>query len=234
MKSLLVPEDIIRSVKDEKNRTLPGRDYSTISNEKMFLSRGNAAYLAKHMFLKHSFNGGQTQQDIFYKAVPRLMMIWSIKENLDDFEGHNNYHWVLTLDYINNKFVKDHKPYWHVQGAETNVFKAKALTGSINEFDGRDIHIKKYDEMTAADYQNLDVWEEQSTYLNNNAPYRNKNKIPFYQQTMRTRLLDRENEGLRSNSWARASLEVPIRGYGGQPHIIATTGREKDLEWTNF
>jgi hypothetical protein len=233
IKSLLVPEDIIRSVKDEKNRTLQGLNFAAISNEKVFNSQSNVIYITKHMYLKHRYNGGVMPRDVFTKAMPLIMKTWSVKQNLDSFEGWNNYHYILTLDYINDKFIKDHKEYYTIQGSDTNVFKAEVPVGHMNEFDGKVYEKKKYDEMTAQDYQNLDVYGPMQAFAQNKEKNRYKNKIPVWQRSMNIRQYSKENEGLASNSWARASLEVPIRGYK-MDNIVATTGREKDLSWTNF
>lgn len=233
MKSLLVPEDIIRSVKDEKNLTLPGVNFAAISNEKVFNSTSNVDYITKHMYLKHSYSGGVTPQGVFTKAIPLMMMNWSVTQNLDSFEGWNNYHYILTLDYINDKFIKDHKEYYTVEGSDTNIFKVEVPVGHMNEFDGKVYEKKKYDEMTAQDYQNLDVYGPMQVFTQNGEKNRYKNKIPTWQRSMNIRQYSKENEGLASNSWARASLVVPIRGYKME-NIIATTGREKSLEWTDF
>jgi hypothetical protein len=233
MKILLVPEDIIRSVKDEKNRTLPGVNFAAISNEEVFNSQSNVTYVTKHMYLKHRYNGGFTPRDVFEKAIPLIMKTWSIKQNLDSFEGWNNYHYILTLDYINDKFIKDHKEYYTVQGSDTNVFKIQVPVGHMNEFDGKVYEKKKYDEMTAQDYQNLDVYGPMQAFTQNSEKNRYKNKIPTWQRSMNIRQYSKDNEGLASKSWSRASLSTPIRGYN-MKNIVATTGRENDLSWTDF
>ncbi len=233
MKCLLVPEDIIRSVKDEKNMTLPGVNFAAISNEQVFNSKSNVEYVTKHMFLKHKYNGGFISRDIFSKAMPLIMKTWSVTQNLDSFEGWNNYNYILTLDYINDKFINDHKEYYTMQGADTNVFKAQVPVGHMNEFDGKVYEKKKYDEMTAQDYQNLDVYGPMQVFTQNSENNRYKNQIPVWQRSMNIRPYSKENEGLASNSWARSSLETPIRGYK-MDKIIATTGRENALSWTNF
>lgn len=235
MKNLLVPEDIIRSVKDEKNKVLPGKNYSAISNEKTFMSPVNVKYITKYMYLKHRQNGGKSPRVLFEKSIPLMMKSWSVKENLDSFEGWNNYHWVLTMDYINDKFMKDHKEYYTMQGSDTNVFKAHVPVGHQNEYDGVVYETKKLDEFNHIDMQNYDVWGKVEAFTQNKSVYRYKNSIPFWQSSVHTRNYSLENEGLRSNSWARASLETPQRGYAtGMDHITATTGREKDLSWTDF
>ena len=232
MKCLLVPEDMINSVKDKKNRALQGIDYTAISNEIVFNSRSNVAYITKHMYLKHRNNGGNIPKDLFSQAMPSIMKTWSVEQNLDSYEGWNNYNYILTLDYINDKFVNDHKDYYSVQGSDTNVFKAVVPVGYMNEFDGKVYESKKYDEMTAEDYQNLDVYGPMQAFTQNSEKNRYKNKIPTWQRSMNIRQYSTENEGLSSNTWERASLEVPIRGYGGQPNIIATTEKNQELSWT--
>lgn len=235
MKNLLVPEDIIRSVKDEKNKTLLGKTYAAISNERAFMSLSNIEYIVKHIYLLHRKNGGTSSRNIFEKALPSIMKLWAAEENLDSFEGWNNYHWVLTMDYINKKFIKDHASFYTVQGADTNVFKMHVPVGTLNEFDGKTHQTKKYDQMTAADYQNLDVYGPMEAFTQNKEVYRYKNKIPVWQRSMNKHHFSRENEGFRSNNWARASLEVPVRGYGGQPNITEATRKYEDpMHWVDI
>ena len=232
MKCILVPEEVIRSVKDENNKTILGKDYSAVGNSWVFLLKENVAYISKYIYMMHRQNGGRMSQGLFMKAVPELMRMWSIKENVDMFEG--GFDWALTLDYLNNRFVDDHKSYYATDGADTNVFQAIIPVGTVDEYGGKVYESKKYDEMTAFDYQNLDVYGPMRTFVSDvSGPYRNKNRIPVNQKSMNTRQFSRENEGLRSENWARASLEVPIRGYD-MSKILANTGRYNNLEWTNF
>lgn len=231
MKCILVPEDIIRSVKDEKNKPLVGIDYSTMSNSNMFLMRSNVAYICKHIYGLHRQYGGRLPEYLYVEAIPEMMRMWAIKENLDSFEG--GFNWVLTLDYINNKFVDDNLEYYAQEGVDTNVFRTIAPVGTMNEYDGKKYQSKKYREMTAADYQTLDVYGPLKTYISNDGPYRNGNKFPVNQRSVNKRQFSRENDGLRSENWARASLEVPIRGYD-MSTIIEQTGKYNDLSWTEF
>jgi len=235
MKNLLVPEDIIRSVKDERNKTLPGKTYTAISNERTFMSAPNVTYITKYMYLKHRKNGGTSPRNLYESSMPSLMKAWSVTENLDSFEGWNNYHWILTMDYINNKFIEDHKDYYTVQGSDTNVFKAHVPVGHQNEYDGVVYETKKMDEFNHLDMQNYDVWDKMQAFTQNKKVYRNNNEFPVWQTSTQTRHYSRENEGLQSDSWARASLETPQRGYGGgMDHILEGCGKYKDLSWTNF
>lgn len=235
MKNLLVPDDIIRSIKDKNNKTLLGKTFATISNERIFMSTTNVSYVVDHIYLLHRQNGGTSSKRMFERAIPSIMKLWAAQQNLDSFEGWNNYHWVLTMDYINKKFIREHSSYYTVPGADTNVFKAHVPVGTINEFDGKTHVSKKYDEMTAADYQNLDVYGPMEVFTQNKEVYRYKNQIPVWQRSMNKHHFSRENEGLRSNNWARSSLEVPIRGYGGQDNIISTTGQYKEpIAWVEF
>ena len=232
MKCVLVPEDIIRSVKDERNRSIAGKDYSAVSNAALFMDKKNVTYLSKYIYLKHRHNGGSLPEGLFCRAMPELMRMWSMKENIDAFDG--GFNWVLTLDYINNKFVKDHVEYYTSEGSDTNVFQAVIPVGTMNEYDGCVYNTKMYKEMTAADYQNLDVYGPLRTFVSDSSgPYRNSNRIPVNQKSMSKRQFSRENDGLRSEHWARASLEAPIRGYD-MSKILAATGRYNDLDWTEI
>jgi hypothetical protein len=231
MKSLLVPEDIIMSVKDANNQSFV--DFTAISNEKVFLCHRNVAYMVKTMFIAHKKNGGSLKISNFENYIPKLMVKWSVKENLDSFEGWNNNHWVLTLDYINQRFIKDNDQSFHTFGGDVNVFKTIAPVCSMDDDSNLQCQHKKYDQMTAEDYQNLDVYGPVESWTQNNRVKRYKNKIPFWQQTMNIRHYERSNEGFRSKNKNRASLEVPIRGYN-MSKILETTGREKNLEWTRM
>lgn len=233
IKVLLVPEDIIRSVKDENNKTI-SEAFSSINNEKVFMSQSNVRYLIKHMYILHRKNEGKHNKNIFDKNVPYLMKQWALKENLNSFEGLNNFHWVLTMDYINQKFVKDNKKYFDTGIPETNVFRTKELVGNFNEFDGNTLVKKKYDEMTAEDYRTLDVYGPVKVFTQNKGVYRNENKIPVWQRSMNIRHYSKDNEGLHSCNWARASLEVPIRGYGGQPDIVGSIGQYNEPKLSNW
>lgn len=230
MKCFLVPDQVIRSVKDEKNRTI-GKDYSAIGNMRMFMMRENVDYITKHVYLLHRHNGGGMPEGLYVRAIPELMRMWAIKENLDMFEG--GFNWALTLDYINTKFVRDHAGYYTSEGSDTNVFRAVVPVGTMNEHENT-YESKSYKEMTAADYQNLDVYGPVQSFVSSDSgPYRNRNRIPINQISVSKRHLSRANEGLSSEHWARASLETPIRGYD-MSEVIANTGRYDDPNWGSF
>jgi hypothetical protein len=154
------------------------------------------------------------------KSIPTLMEKWSNKENINDWEDLTNNH-LMVLKFLNKRFLTDHNGLFNKHCNGLNVFKVKAI---VTDKCGRQ-SLKKYDEILAADYHTIDVWQEQET-SRFNKNFRYDNAIPSWQRTMNIRQYDRSNDGLHASNPVRASLNNQIHGYDMSNIIKGSTNYE--------
>lgn len=226
---LLVPEHIVRSVKDLKNRPL-NNSFTNMNNERAFLCNENRKMMVRRLYLLHKEKGGDLDPDNFANLVNARMDDFAIKHNLHGFESLTKYDWLHTIHYINKKFIDTNRELYNdLIPQETDVFQAR-FAGTGLDLDGNEIfQAKKGDELTVDDMRNLNVYKKMEV-VRDPKKFRYGNKIPFWQNTSMRRY-DRSNEGFRHGSMAeRASLQNPIRGYN-MKKIRKTIGREKRKDW---
>jgi hypothetical protein len=148
----------------------------------------------------------RTQSSDIRQDIPLHMKKWIIQQG--NYENMQN-NWLTTLDFINKKFIKDHGFMYDRGNVNTlNVFRVKAR---VSDSCG-DTTLKRYDEMSATDYQTLDVWRHQETMVWDNL-FRYGNRIPQWQKSMQKRPYDRANEGYHEADSDRSSIETQIHGY---------------------
>ena len=195
----------IMSVKDEKNQTYP--DYfSQMSKTELFLRYDNIAYMIQYIIALNTHHKTRTQSSDIRQDIPLHMKKWIIQQG--NYENMQN-NWLTTLDFINKKFIKDHGFMYDRGNVNTlNVFRVKAR---VSDSCG-DTTLKRYDEMSATDYQTLDVWRHQETMVWDNL-FRYGNRIPQWQKSMQKRPYDRANEGYHEADSDRSSIETQIHGY---------------------
>jgi hypothetical protein len=194
------------SVKEEKNP--PTDNYlDNITNTGIFLSEKNIHYMTYYIVSLNKTTTGQQLINLA-KRIPGLMVQWSKKEDLNDFEyAHDNV--LLTLSFLNKKFlVNNAYLYKGTENSNFNVFRTKDI---VTDKCGN-AESKKYDEMTADEYRTLDVWREEQVFTYDKLN-RYQNKIPTWQKSMNIRQYDRSNDGLHSAFSDRASLNSQVRGY---------------------
>ena len=210
--------------------------------KKMFLSRENINSIVSMQYkeyTKYVDNITLTYQN-FESSVPNMMNKWLTKFNIDEVEYLDKNNWHQLLISINGRFVKEHLEYFRKIGKgvvkkeykpeDTNVFRKKEY---IYDAEGKSV-FKNPIEMTAEDYKNIDAWS--STNVNMwNDKQRYNNKIPFWRAAMHKRNYDRDNAttGFRSRNPLNSSKMTPLRGYD-MSEIIKSTGKYKDLSWTEF
>jgi hypothetical protein len=203
---LVMPGYCPISVKAEKNR--PGPNKFPKTNREIFLSKKNIYNMTYYIVSLNIKNLTKCPVDELQKITPSYMVKWADDQNIDDFEYLTD-DILLTLDFLNKRFLIKHSDLYDGANAKSlNVFRN---TGRITDKCNRESD-KKFDEMLAADYHTLDLWQpfEAFTY---NKKQRYSNKIPVWQSSMNTRTLDRSNDGLHAALPERASLDNQIHGY---------------------
>ena len=196
------------------------------SNYVLFMCQNNQKYLSKKIYLLHKTNHGQMGYFFFKINVFKRMKRWA---NLNDI---NNFSHMVNINlpgdilyYINQKFINDNIDLFEINGGLNNIirlpnenpYKSKIDIGHyVNEMGEVVSEKKKYEDMLTEDIRNLDVWQKETVYLNDDV-YRYKNKMPEWQTSMHKRHYDRTNEGLAHIESDRASLDNQIHGYNMAP-----------------
>ena len=198
-----ISEDLAYSFKESNDRL---SKYTKLSNSEIFLSKKNIDYLTKKVILHNSVNNFYDNK-LLEKKIPELMNSWSNENDIDDFELMYDY---LTIkEYLNNDFLKDNSFLFSLTDSEQlNVFRAKGITTTSEGVQS----VKKYDEFTCEDFQNMYVAPQDNIFIDS-SKFRYNNKIPIWQHSMSRRHYDKSNDGLIASDPNRASLSNPIRGY---------------------
>lgn len=208
------------SVKDEKN--LPAfYEFATRNNMDIFLSKKNKAYMTEYII-------SQSKPACFdynkmYTMIPQLMDQWAADNDIYKNKGAYR-DLTQVLEYTNSAFLNKYKDVFKKPRIDhINVFRMKDLTTDAcgNE------HLKKYNEMTAADYHTLNLWDDSSREIfSSNRTFRDCNRLPVWQKSMSVRHYDLSNDGLHDAISGRASLETPIGKYDMSNIIKGSTNYE--------
>jgi hypothetical protein len=197
----------IMSVKDEENQTRLDH-FSQMSKTELFLRHDNISHMIQYIIALNTHHKTNTPPGNIVQNTPVYMKKWAYAQKLDDYENMQD-NWLTTLDFINKQFVKGHGFMYDRGNVDTfNVFRIKDRVS--DEYGNTSL--KRYDEMTATDYQTLDVWRHQETKVWDNI-FRYGNRVPQWQKSMQKRPYDRENEGYHEADSDRSSLETQIHGY---------------------
>lgn len=196
------------SVKNEINP--PDVNYlDNMSNADIFLSKKNMMYMIYYLIAMNNKNMTGNNTSNFHTLVPQMMKDWAEHQRLNDFEYvYDNI--ILRLKFLNEKFLVNHaNVYDKANLSSLNVFRVKdkvTVDACGNQA------LKKYNEMSADDYKNIDVWQSEQLYTYDK---RNRygNKFPVWQYSMNTRHYDLSNDGLHTSNPDRASLNNISRGY---------------------
>lgn len=188
----------------------------------MFMSKTNQINVTKQIYLLHKSNHGVLGYLHFKMNVPNRMYFWISNKNLNNDPNVDKF--IDIVAFLNKMFIKDNSDLYEFKSAENddlldkNVYKSQAMFG-LHLDDGSIIsYSKDYQNLTAEDIRNLDVWTPQTVEVSNiNKRY--KNEVPVWQKSMNTRNYSRDNEGLRTTS-NRASLNTIISGYGDDMKLI--------------
>ena len=117
---------------------------------------------------------------------------------------------LTSLRKLNKKFITNHAcVYDKSNKASMNVFRVMD-TVTVDACGNEET--KKYSEMTADDYRNMDVWQNNQEYTYNKRN-RYNNAIPMWQKSMNIRHYEKESDGLHTSNSDRASLDSQLRGY---------------------
>jgi len=184
-----------------------------------FLTNNNLTVLAKSIYLLHKSNHGLLGYLYFKTVLPNKMYNWiySVKIPMQS-------NTMDMITYLNKLFIKHSNELYDYKSNEnvdllvdTNVYRSEVTLGIGSLEDDSNIQItsKKYKDLLASDYGQIDVWAEQSvevTPTNN----RRDNRIPVWQRSMQKRHYDRSNEGYHEIDPMRSSLNVNTSGYGSE------------------
>jgi hypothetical protein len=197
----------IMSVKDEKNQTRLDH-FSQMTKIELFLRPDNISHMIQYIIALNTRHKTNTPSIDIRRDTPVYMEKWAHAQNLDEYENMQN-NWLTTLDYINKKFVKEHGFMYDI--GNTNTFNVFRIKDRVSDPCGNTT-LKRYDEMTATDYQTLDVWRHQETKVFDDL-FRYGNRVPQWQKSMQKRPYDRANEGYHESDSDRSSIETQIHGY---------------------
>lgn len=208
------------SVKDKKNNGVFNK-YDFSSHKKLFLNKHNIKNMTYLIISLNHRNNSTVPKDVIKEHIPSIMKEWANKELVNGFSSAAD-NKILTLEFINKKFLDDNCNLYNKNARRAlNMFKMfDIVTDKYNN-----AQIKKYDEMTAADYHTLNVWRPQRTYAVN-AQSRYCNKVPIWQKSMNIRQYDLANDGLHTAMPERASLDNQLHGYDMENIIKGSTNYE--------
>lgn len=180
----------------------------------VFMSINNQIYVTKNIYLLHKNNSGTLDYLYFRSIVPHRMSNW-IENYSGPTESNEN-----IVDFLNKIFIRKCSDLFEYQttqnidvsALDSNVYRAELTLGTCDGDDNIVTTTKKYNNLMAADYQNIDVWAEQTTEVSFD---RNKyrNQVPVWQKSMNKRFYDKSNQGYH-NTANGASLDTPVNGYG--------------------
>jgi hypothetical protein len=185
----------------------PSINYLDIaSNTAIFLSNRNVIHMTEYIISLNLEQNTEYDLKSIKNDMPRIMKKWTIEENLDDYEYlYDNP--IMVLSYINKHFLDTHG-YLYQKDVVKNVYRIDGLT---TDKVGNQI-TKKYSEMTADEYKNINVWK-QTDLFTSDTKQRYNNKVTPWESGLYTRHYDRDNDGLQHSNHERASLNTQIRGY---------------------
>jgi hypothetical protein len=196
------------------------KKYTTIqldelSNSDIFLSKKNIQYMTYYILSMNKKN--MTKSDPYYLRllVPKLMAEWNSDKNLNDYEYIYD-DILLRLAFINKQFIKEYDwIYTRTNKLDINVFR-ESKTITVDAYGNEET--KKYSDMNAKDYANMDVWKSNQEYTYDKRQ-RYNNKIPIWQRSMNIRHYEKESEGFHTLDPHRASLNTQLRGYNMTNYI---------------
>ena len=210
------------SVKDEKNAPAYN-NFDNMNNTQLFLSKRNINHMIYAIISLNKLNKTLPNINLLKNQIPNIMHAWAMQTKINNSENVTG-DIVQTLEFLNNNFLITHEKLYNRSETDSlNVFRIK---DSVTDNCGRE-SIKKYDEMTAADYHTLNVWNNNNnnTYTSNKI-HRDGNRIPVWQKSMNTRHYDVDNDGLHSSESDRASLNTQSRGYDMSNIVKGSTNYE--------
>jgi hypothetical protein len=186
-----------------------------LSNTDIFLSKKNIQYMTYYMLSMNKKNMTKTDPYELRTLVPKIMSEWYIDKNLNEYEYVYD-DILLRISFINKQFIKDCEwIYTRSNKLSMNVFReSKSIT--VDAYGNEET--KKYSDMNAKDFANMDVWKSNQVYTYNKIN-RYNNKIPIWQKSMNIRHYEKESEGLHTLDPQRASLNTHSRGYNMTNYI---------------
>lgn len=186
-----------------------------LSNSDIFLSEKNIHYMTYFIISMNKKNMTKTNPQSIKIMVPKMMHDWSINENLNDYEYiYDNI--LLRVAFINKRFIKEFE--WIYDGSNKLSMNVFRVSNTVTVDDKGNEETKKYSEMTAQDYANMDVWKSNQEYTHDKRS-RYNNEIPIWQKSMNVRKYETESEGLHTLDPDRASLNTQVRGYNMNNYI---------------
>jgi hypothetical protein len=188
----------------------------------MFMSKSNQIHVTKQIYLAHKNNHGVLGYLHFKTIVPNRMYFWISNKNLNNDPNIDKF--IDIISFLNKLFIRDNsdlyefKPPGQEIVPEKNVYRSQATFAFHLDNGDTQTFSKKYQDLTAEDIRNIDVWAPVNTDISNmNKRY--KNEIPSWQKSMNVRNYSRDNDGLRSNC-DRSSLNNMISGYGSDMKML--------------
>jgi len=199
-----------KSVKEEINPPVHNI-FEDLTNTGLFLSTKNVYHLIDYIIslnIKQQTNHNLVQ---LREQIPRAMKSWAGGNNLNDFEYlYSNP--IQTLAFLNQTFLENNG-YLFQDKKINNMFRVNGATSVASKASksGSEMLNKCYAKMTAEEYKNINVWDNQQIFVDNDVK-RYKNTITPWEIGLYKRHYDRGNDGLHAPT-ERASLNNQVHGY---------------------
>jgi hypothetical protein len=192
----------------------------------VFMNVTNQIVNAKIIYKLHADNSGNLKYVYFRSVVAQRMRSW-----INDYTGPlNSSGDVIT--YLNNLFVKscydlyEYKTNMQLgKHIDSNVYRSQLTIGICDIDDNVVTEVKKYKDLLASDYQNIDVWAPKEISVSSDN-FRNKNRFPVNQKSMHVRHYDTSNEGYHAKP-EHSSINNILNGYGSDMQNLIKKNEDK-------
>jgi hypothetical protein len=127
-----------------------------------FMSRSNVVKVIMSIFRQHNRAGGSKTLEFFARNVPRLMQIWIAKQS---YLRAVDYNPDSVINALNQRFAAIIVEYYEKKTAYggVNPFRLQHRVGTVDE-DGNHTSVKPTDQMSAAEWETLDLAPGETTY----------------------------------------------------------------------
>lgn len=183
-----------------------------------FIAQDNQVNVSKRIYQLHKSNGGILNYIYFRSILQARMREWISGFSFENISQVHDIYSVDHIYYLNKIFIKKCYDLYTFKAKDkldivpdSNVYRLSAAIGVTDDNDNIAIKNIKYNEMLASDYNQVDVWREQTTEISDGFS-RYNNSIPVWQRSMNIRKYDTDNEGYAASE--RSSLGNVLSGYG--------------------
>lgn len=157
-----------------------------------FMSRDNVVKVIMSIFRRHNREGGKKSLEFFTRSVPRLMKIWIAKQSHLRAADYNP---DSVINALNQRFAAIINDFYEKKTAYggVNPFRLGHRVGVVDE-DGNRTAVKTTDQMSASDWETMDLAPGETTYASYSDDYHRKPNPHVWMQFVRRH--DSQGDGL--------------------------------------